>query len=347
MLSLREYKGIDAARVFMILGVILIHCNILETIPPNDSSLLVDTSVKFLSVDFPRFCVPWFFFISAYISGRKYGNSTFITYKNILKKRCKSLLLPYLLWNTLALLIWQAVNMTFLNEYTSGGYVFTSLRQFVIDVYISPILLPLWFLRNLMICIILLPLLNKLLHINTLLPVLFSIIINRYAPFEGILYYSLGLVLSKHFEYLKIFFRYAYFLAIIYISIVLYSDITDFNIFNIPVLRECVILIGLFAFWKIGQDIKVLRANRFTSSMVFFVYAFHGIISPYVIKGLALIIPWHNNYWLLDYALVYLMVAMFSYICYLSLSKYMPNIFRILTGQREHNPKFVSDLVNH
>ena len=154
MQEFKTQKDIDSTRLFMILGVIIIHCNILTNIPQNDITFLTSVIVRFFSEYLPIICVPWFFMISAYLSGLKYKRFTKDTYINLLKKRCKSIFLPYILWNTIALLFWQSVNMTFLSKYTSGGYNFISIQQLIIDVYMSPILEPLWFLRNLIIFII-------------------------------------------------------------------------------------------------------------------------------------------------------------------------------------------------
>lgn len=68
VISEKERLRIDATRLFMILGVVLIHCNILICVPRDDSTALATGIVKYFSETWPKFCVPWFFFISAYVS---------------------------------------------------------------------------------------------------------------------------------------------------------------------------------------------------------------------------------------------------------------------------------------
>lgn len=347
MQALNTQKDIDSTRVFMILGVIIIHCNILTNIPQKDITSLTNVIVRFFSEYWPMFCMPWFFMISAYLSGLKYERFTKETYINLLKKRCMSIILPYILWNTIALLFWQSVNMTFLSKFTLGGYDFVSIQQLILDVYVSPILVPMWFLRNLMIFIILLPLLKLLLNKSTLLLIVISIFLERYTPMGGILYYSLGLILSKHPAIKQYFFKYAYVLGIIYsltaFCSALSPDIIGFYTYNFPIAGEILTIIGLFAFWKLALNIKIINMRYNLSSFVFFMYAFHGIISPYIIKGLALFIPWHGNGWISDYVLVYLLVVSFSFMSYCILSKFMPRTLNILTGQRQHNMKMLAN----
>lgn len=340
-------KDIDSARVFMILGVILIHCNILACIPQNDVPYLTNVIVRFFSEYWPQFCVPWFFVISAYLSGLKCERFTKTTYLNLLKKRCKSIFIPYVLWNTIAFLFWQCVNMTFLSKYTSGGYDFVSINQFILDVYVSPILVPLWFLRSLMIFVILLPFLKIILNKSTLLLIIVSIFLEQFSPFSGIIYYSLGLILSKHPDIIEHCFKYSHALVIIYSLIVLCSalspDYIGLYTFNVPIIRDVLVIIGLFAFWWIALKIKINHNLCNVPSLVFFMYVFHGIISPYVIKGMAMVFPWHGNYWIIDYLAVYFLVVAFSYLIYSVSSKFMPRILNILTGQRQYSMRTLTN----
>ena len=333
MISPKQSNAINTTRVFMVLGVIMVHCNILSSLPTDHNTIVIDHIVKFFSEEFPRFCVPWFFFISAFIAGNKYVQLTRNLYFNLLKKRFQTILIPYILWNTLALLFWQIINLSLLSKYTSGGYHFTSIGQFFIDLYISPILVPLWFLRNLMVFILALPLLKRLLRLSPTLFIITSILLEYFTPLSGIFYYSLGLVFANHDDKLNLIFKNSYAMGAVYCIIALFSTLSGHNIFDIPLLGLFAVLLGLFAFWGICQNIKT-QPFKNTSGMVFFMYAFHGIISPYALKGLALTCHFHGLGYIIYYIITFATVTITSYLAYAILKRIFPTGIRVLTGQR-------------
>ncbi len=107
----------DAARVLMLLGVVLIHCNILSFIP-GGGNRAVTCAVGFFSEGLPSMCVPWFFLVSAYLSAIRRSDAD---YGGFVRRRVRSILVPYLVWNSLAVAVRMAVQLTPLGQYTSGG----------------------------------------------------------------------------------------------------------------------------------------------------------------------------------------------------------------------------------
>ena len=116
----------------------------------------------FLSLDFLSFVVPTFFIFSGYLFSWNIDDNDTDWYKSKLAKRTKTLLIPYIVWNTITLLldyikflngseswidypnknIWEIAEMTFINH--------------------EPLNLPLWYIRDLIILIVASPIFVRL-----------------------------------------------------------------------------------------------------------------------------------------------------------------------------------------
>lgn len=108
--------------------------------------------------------VPLFFFISGFLffHGPEWNGRLYLAK---LRKRCRTLLVPYLLWNALWILIFYvAQSIPVVSEFFSGrnepirSYTFFDFLNAFYD-YSSghPILTPFWFIRDLMILVVLSP----------------------------------------------------------------------------------------------------------------------------------------------------------------------------------------------
>lgn len=98
-----DSKIISLLRFPMIIGVVMIHSGI--SIKNIDNYYIYNYLVdKGIIGTLTRLCVPLFFFISGYLF---WINGTFntATYINKLKKRGRSLLLPYIFYCTLAIFV--------------------------------------------------------------------------------------------------------------------------------------------------------------------------------------------------------------------------------------------------
>lgn len=154
-----------------------------------------------------RAAVPYFFMASGYLLARRYGEEGW--YSTALASRVRSLLVPFLIWNLLA------VAMTFGVEGIDGR----SLTRVVGDIlgiypFSWPVHGPLWYVRSLLLYIIAAPLLLGALsrHAGTLVIVAFmyfgsllaprflgtnvSAFINQFICVSGLFYFSLGALIA-------------------------------------------------------------------------------------------------------------------------------------------------------
>lgn len=94
---------ISALRFPLMVGIVLLHANILHLIPdftyiPTWLSVVFSISYN----EIPKICVPLYFLISGVLFFRT--ELTFESYKSKIRRRIHSLVVPYMVWNILALL---------------------------------------------------------------------------------------------------------------------------------------------------------------------------------------------------------------------------------------------------
>ncbi len=116
---------IDYLRLPLMVGVVLIHCN-LHNVVINGTQLVSSEHFLYniihhlLSEEIASVAVPLFFFFSGYLffsSGLQFSR---IEYINKLRRRGKTLLIPYLFWNIIVVILFLALQL-FLPQLTSGA----------------------------------------------------------------------------------------------------------------------------------------------------------------------------------------------------------------------------------
>ncbi len=320
----------DGTRFIMLLGVVLIHCSLISYMPTEGLAIERDIITLF-SQDLPSICVPWFFIISAYITQIR-GKD----YKYLIRRRMNNIVVPYVLWNLIAVGIRFLFKASSLGAYGSGAYQWESVSDVFMEIFIEPALIPLWFLRNLFLFTLLFPILVRLLKINIPVTLILLLFVNKLPFIEGIFYYSAGIALAMRVKPGEIPAKLSKFRLFfpIFTLLMILSVILRLNIIEIPILSDIVILGGAIGAWGLIH-FKALKLRPIgQAGAIFFVYAFHGIISPYVTKGLVLLVPWENAWWVVAFFISFIIVTIISFGIYLLTKQFTPTILRILTGGR-------------
>lgn len=151
---------ITRLRFPLALLVVLIHHNIIWRSPQCCAEGLYDCLTIGLSGGICQIAVPVFFFISGYLFFLKLDDWNWSTWIRKLKSRVNSLLVPYLIWNVLAFL--ATAIMTIKSPHPTDYYHYFidngCLRIFWdMPGGSSPADFPLWFIRDLMVCVVLSP----------------------------------------------------------------------------------------------------------------------------------------------------------------------------------------------
>ncbi|MBQ7631556.1 MAG: acyltransferase [Paludibacteraceae bacterium] len=354
------YELLDALRLPMMIGIIYCHTHFFKYISEEQMSQLVLTNSVIYTCYWliGKIFTPTFFFISGYLFFRQH-KFDWVTYKEKLKRRLHSLLIPYIIWNALMLAIMIAqeqltgstsARMGCIAEYGIKDYLYafydcTQNWSFIGEVG-QPANIPLWFLRDLMFLVLASPLF--FIATKTKKWLMPSILFMLYCcPYHlphlqnlSIFWFGMGVwsqmndidlvVVSRKLAKwcLPIFCVAAFAHELIpYLGIDLPFD------FIVPIMRvsEFPLLIALTA-WIMSHTNK--RIPQKISKGSFFIYLSHIVptsalcllacrllpITDIVLTASYLVIPW---------IVTFLLISV-----YLLLSNYMPRTMHILTGNR-------------
>ncbi len=157
----------------------------------------------FISFHLCRIAVPGFFMISAYLLLFEY-QLTVISYFKKIKKRIRSLVIPYLLWSSL----WSAVFILIsyipqLKAYVNNPIALTSsFGHLLLSVYMHPVCYQFWFIRDLIVLIGISPVLYYLIQKTGIVVIGFAYLYLLFSPFElevlhnsSLLYFLIGMAI--------------------------------------------------------------------------------------------------------------------------------------------------------
>lgn len=159
-------KTINFLRFPLIVGVVLIHAHITEVVIngvdllQGNTFLIYNIGSYLFSEIIARMAVPLFFFISGFLFFYQSEVFSLSVYLHKLRKRVNSILVPYLFWNLATILLFF-FTQSFISSLTSGANKLIrdySFSDWIAAVTIFPINYQFWFLRDLMIVILLSPL---------------------------------------------------------------------------------------------------------------------------------------------------------------------------------------------
>lgn len=167
------YTNFDRLRLPLIILIVFIHARFTATELSAEASLYCVVS-HYFSMVISQVAVPLFYFISGCLYFRDYEDFSGGMYLQKQKRRVQTLIIPYLIWNTLFWLLFSLFQFV-IPSFVNGGIpniVNATLRDvlwvFWGDSTGGPIDYPLWFIRDLIIVTFLSPLLYLLLFRNNI-----------------------------------------------------------------------------------------------------------------------------------------------------------------------------------
>lgn len=166
-------KAFDILRGPLALLVVYLHIDsnpVPLSIFQQDAEDFLYNVIKLFVAQIANLAVPCFYIISAYLLMYKSEKYLFV-----LKKKMRSLLLPYIIWNLLAAIYIKL---------TQGDNLFS-----FYDLFIRPANFPLWFLRDLIFLVILSP--------------IFRLLINQLKQFSLFLFIILYLMNAQEYLFLS------------------------------------------------------------------------------------------------------------------------------------------------
>ncbi len=174
---MKNLRYITALRFPLALLVVLIHCDISERVETGSEQFaLVEILCKIFSKGIATMAVPSFFAISGYLFFLGKQTFTLADYREKLRRRAKTLLVPYLVWNVVAFLIYAAKDLAAGQplQFPPCADLFWGIRQLgasgvnilgqPIGPTFAPLQVPLWFVRDLMVLVVVSPVLHFLIQ---------------------------------------------------------------------------------------------------------------------------------------------------------------------------------------
>lgn len=167
-LTKEESRAVTIAKVICMFGVVYIHAAISKYV---DCSPVVTSYYNFLTRGLVAFSVPGFFMCSGFLFFLNYKG--FESYGRKLKSRIRGLAVPYVFWISLSLLVTFFIQDILGLSQLFGAGKMKLIHDFTLmDVVQSywnvrdggPFLSTMWFLKDLMVCVLLAPLLFQVLR---------------------------------------------------------------------------------------------------------------------------------------------------------------------------------------
>ena len=352
-----ESKVLDAVRIPSIVLVVMIHITGYGmrqvNICPDDYSLYMSVNRLFSSV-IGGVAVPVFFLVSGYLFFRNCEFSK-TAYKAKLKRRLHTLLIPFLLWNSLYLivrlipLLIPAFAKISLCEFP-GDINFMSLLSAFWNFNESgfPIVVPLWFLKDLIVMSILSPLVyyfvryTKLYGLTALLLVWISGVM---APamsripldMNSVFFFTAGAYFGiRRVNIVEQFWslRHISWCYIVLVSIEMVKSLSNIS----PYVHRIGILFGIVGIFALAT--KWVADNpdidtKSVSGIVFFIYAIHD---PWLVASCGRVVEFllPTGQWslILGYFLTGCVIVASGIVLYKILNKLMPRVIGVMIGKR-------------
>ncbi|MFD2966837.1 acyltransferase family protein [Sphingobacterium bambusae] len=349
----KQSEMIDMLRFPLIILVVFVH------MAPSEQQMLswnLDGHSLFLSISeivshhIGQLAVPFFFVFSGYFFFLKSKSWSFSTYTDQLGKRVKTLLIPYIFWNVIivAIIVTLQVSYTFLGLGINANYRVLQINT-VFDLFWGlPINIPLWYIRDLMVMVVLSPLFyyffNTTKYVGLLVLVLFYLSAFE-SGFPGlgstaIMYFGLGTYMGVYkvdarpfcLRYGKLFL----FLAVLFLLLDLYFINHFLSKYFYRAFLLCILPAIYFAAIKSAKGGRLTKKLISLAPTVFFIYAVHTIYFLDKLKALWLKTPMSASGWgmLIGYLLIPFMCIGVILLVYYVFKKFLPSVLAFATGSR-------------
>lgn len=261
-----------------------------------------------LSYGIGSVAVPLFFFLSGLTLFRNYQPKL---HKQKMLSRAKSLLIPFLIWNTIGIIFAILSTYTPLSTIISGREPFSfSFQNLLQGLFLYKYNYHYWFMYNLIIFTILTPLFDILLSKKWLATIFIPIFLCLplikdtfiYIDFSFIIFYYLGCYIGKF--YLKHFLspiplRFSLLSGLLSLILITVKMLSLYQIITPPIIINQIIITLLATSLWFFSDAFISKTKKLKYSNEFFpVYTIHPYIIAAIVKTIYLAFP-HTSYMML------------------------------------------------
>ena len=335
--------------------VVLCHSFMESAMANGEVECFVKSSFV-LSKIIARVAVPNFLFISGYLFFRNVDSFTPRLYCDKLKRRLRSLVVPYLFWNAVVILLYF-IGQSLAPQLFSGNQTRVCDYSFVewvqafwrVSGTVSPINPPLWYMRNLMVMILLSPILYQVLRnrvvgalfVVTMLSLWLSCLpLNRALVWltpKFTFFFSLGAWFALHRAEIP---RFRYWVVavglLLYVAAIVGVFVGRGRVDNMA--YEVAILVGSAITMYVahyGVNSKGWRMPEWLSLSYFFVFVFHAI--PLALSQrlmLRIFAPDNNAEYFAIYFACFVLILSLSIGVFYLLKRLFPRLVAVVLGDR-------------
>lgn len=347
-ISTDNSQRIDILKIWLTIMVLYIH-SYSENINMASGSVQLDvpywleTLKHVVSQCISRCAVPTFFFLSALLLYRKP-----FSWKENIRKKINTLLIPYIIINSFWIaffLICQQIPI--LSEYFSSAdnivmqWGFVDWLQAYGIMSITPLVYPLWFVKNLFLLNIFSVIIGKMMdkYPNLLLGILGLMwLLTDVSYFtQTVCFWGVGCYFAKQKIELECFDKLGRIIsAVIYALLIVLDVLLRESVVHDIVHRVCILVGGIFFFvfaTKIKRE-KIRRLLLEISQYVFCVYLLHEMILTMLKKICVKVFPITPIFQLIQYIGIPILIFVGCLILSVCIKKYMPKVYIALTGGR-------------
>ena len=316
-----------------------------------DDPLAVEITRFLITSILARIAVPLFFFTSSYLLFKKND-----PYPVLLKKKIRSLAVPYFLWNALLILIYfLAQQIPFLKQYFATVIISELDLKGLLKLFIvrngfgvgcsGPLIYQFWFVRDLFLCVVFSPIIKRLFK---RLP-LFSLVavflfFQSDLLYRGIrtaaFYFSLGCLAArfdltyKNIE--RIRFTDIGLLFALIVALRFYFHFSSNA--PLPFLSVLSILIGGILLLKISgiacKNERIFARLKYLAGFSFWVYATHGELIVVIKKLWAKFLPLSGAWLFAEYFGGTALCVALCLLAAVVIKKVAPRLYALFTGNR-------------
>lgn len=367
---------ISALRFPLMVGIVFIHFNLLNGITVNGTvygdnlPTWLECVIKAMSNEIPAISVPLFFIFSGFFFFQ--SGLSWDAYKSKMKKRAKTLFVPYILWNLIALSYYllcalPVFRSLFPISHVQGWsiqrflYCFWDIDKSLLGEgvvkavsWMNPVNQPLWYVRDLIIVMVLSPIIHWVLkrfgwYAVAILGALWLFLVRLplghtcYLLAAFFFFAWGGCYAIKGVDFVASMRRFRVALWIYPILLAAYLLADQMGAHGSSFVHNASIICGVYAAISLMASLVEsgkVRPSKFLAKSTFFLYAIHSIFIWHLEKVITKL--WYVDsptYMCLLYFTVPILDIAISLALYWLLRRYAPRVCAILTGGRQTKPQ--------
>ena len=328
--------------------VFFIHSHFADTIVSDSLISVVNNKVSyFFSDSITRFAVPMFFVLSGISFFKDYNNKKYLSK---FKSRLFTLVIPYLLWNTIWMLWDIFTSYSFVSKFSTDNVPYPlTITNILKGIFFYGCNDPFWFVFDLILFSFMAPLVyliikNKYVGIISVIGLSVVSLFGIHLPVDvfyypmSIIFYMIGAIIGYHFfdfatrkstkpiQISSLVFLLAYILA---------KNIAPQEIHIDNYLTQTIVYtLAAFSLWNVA-DIFIERIKpKAIHRRSFAIYAMHLPIAIIILKVLSICIPQNEWFEIPKFVIMIITTLVIINLVCAFLEKFAPKIYSTLMGNR-------------